>query len=102
MVNSEENEKKTELIEIVTESANELESIAVDLYNNHDFSTAERVCKVILQLYEKIESKEDVKRMKQILQKLSLVDQYFDATFGLLKKQTSQKKEIKSEKETNQ
>ena len=75
------------------QSAKDLESIAVDLYNNHDFSSAERLCTIIQQMYEKLESSDDIKRMKEIVQKILLVDQYFDATFGLMKRQLDAKNE---------
>ena len=80
-------------MELIMQSAKDLEIVAVDLYNNHNFSSAERLCTIILQMYKKIDSEDNVKRMKQILQKLSLVDQYFDATFGLIKKQIEEKNE---------
>ncbi|MBN2156436.1 MAG: hypothetical protein JW776_10365 [Candidatus Lokiarchaeota archaeon] len=96
MTDSEETDRESE-IEFIRQSAKDLEQIAVDLYNNQDFSTAERLCSSILRLYEKINSEEDVKRIKVILLKLSLVDQYFDATFGLLKKQIDEKRELESE-----
>ncbi len=81
------------------QSAKDLETVAVDLYNNYDFSNAERLCTIILQMYEKIDSEKDIKRMKQILQKLSLVEEYFNATFGLIKKQIekqNEKEEVKN------
>jgi hypothetical protein len=99
-VDSEEKEKNDENFEIIKQSALELESIVVDLYNSQNFSSAERLCNIILQMYDKIDSQEDVTRIKQIIQKLSLVDQYFDATFGLLKRQIEKDKEFEKEEET--
>lgn len=97
MTDPEENEKNTDNTEIIKQSAEELEAIVVDLYNNQNFSNAEKVCNIILQMYEKIESEKDVKRIKKVIQKLSLVDQYFDATFGLLKRQLENKTEDEEE-----
>ncbi len=97
MANSEENETNSDNLEVLKQSAIELEAIVVDLYNNQNFSTAERLCTIILQMYEKIDSEEDIKRMKQVIQKLSLVDEYFDATFGLLKKQIKENQEEEEE-----
>jgi hypothetical protein len=93
LVNSEENKNEIDYPEILMQYAKDLESIAVDLYNNHDFSSAGRLCAVILNIYEKIHSKENIKRLKQVLQKLPLVDQYFDATIGLVKRQIEEKNE---------
>jgi len=93
LANSEEKESETDYMEIIMQSAKDLESIAVDLYNNHDFSSAERLCTIIQQMYEKLESSDDIKRMKEIVQKILLVDQYFDATFGLMKRQLDAKNE---------
>jgi len=98
LVNSEEKENSTDNLDVIKQSAEDLEGIVVDLYNNQNFSTAERLCTIILQMYEKIGSEEDILRIKQVLQKLSLVDQYFDATFGLLKRQIAAK-ENEDEKE---
>lgn len=98
MSSEEEEEKSTDNLDVIKQSAEDLEAIVVDLYNNQNFSTAERLCTIILQMYEKIESEEDIKRIKQVIQKLSLVDQYFDATFGLLKRQIEDKTDEKEEK----
>jgi hypothetical protein len=101
-VDSEEKENINENFEIIKQSALDLEAIVVDLYNAHNFSSAERLCKVILQMYKKIQSEKDVSRIKQVIQKLSLVDQYFDSTFGLLRKQIEKDKEIEEEEEKNE
>ncbi|MHA1111741.1 MAG: hypothetical protein ACTSRE_11610 [Promethearchaeota archaeon] len=99
MANSEEKENETDYKGLLEQYAKDLEEIAVDLYNKHDFESAERLCTIILQIYEKIESEVDITRIQQVLQKLALVDQYYNATFGLLKKQIEAKKEEPENKE---
>ena len=93
MANSEEKESETNYKEVLKQYAKDLEEIAVDLYNRHDFGTVERICTILLEIYEKLEDSDDIKRMKQILQKIALVDHYYDSTFGLIKRQLEVKKE---------
>ena len=93
MANSEENDIETNYKELLENYAKDLEEVAVNLYNKHDFGTVERLCTILLEIYEKLEVADDIKRMKQILQKIALVDQYYDATFGLIKRQLEAKKE---------
>ncbi|TFG18899.1 MAG: hypothetical protein EU530_07795 [Promethearchaeota archaeon] len=102
MTNSEEKEKETDYKGLLEQYAKDLEEVVVELYNKHDFESAERLCTIILQIYEKIESEEHITRMRQILQKLALVDRYYEATFGLLKKQIEAKKEKSENKESEE
>ena len=100
MANSEENENKTDYKELLMKYAKDLEEVAVDVYNKHDFGTVERLCTILLGIFESLESSDDTERMKQILQKIALVDQYYDSTFGLIKNQLEAKtehSEVKSE-----
>ena len=102
MVNSEDKEIKTNYKEILEHYAKELEEVAVEIYNKHDFSTVERLCTILLEIYEKLDSPNDIKRMKQILQKIALVDEYYTATLGLIKNQIELKKEDFEKKDSEE
>ena len=102
MANSEEKEIETDYKELLKQYAKDLEEVAVDLYNKHDFSTVERICTILLDIYEKLEDSDDIKRMKQILQKIALVDHYYDSTFGLIKKQLEAKNEDSEEEKSEE
>ncbi len=100
MVNSEEIKSEINFKELLEKLAKDLEEIAVELYNKHDFGSVERLCEILLEIYENIESINDVKRMKLIMQKIALVDEYYDATFGLLKRQMESRDEEIQEEES--
>ncbi len=102
MANSEEKENETDYKGLLEQYAKDLEELVVELYNKHDFESAERLCTIILRIYEKIESEENIKRIQQVLQKLALVDQYYEATFGLVKKQIEAKNEESENKESEE
>jgi hypothetical protein len=98
LANSEENENNVNYKELLKQYTKDLEEIAVDLYNKQDFGSVERLCTTILHIYENLESENDISRMREILQKVALVDEYYDATFGLIKKQLEAKKEAPENK----